>query len=76
MSKMVQIRHLPDEVHKTLKIRAIQQGTSLSEFLAQELTRVANTPVLEEVLERIAQRESVVLSDDSVSAVHAERDLP
>ncbi len=74
MSKMVQIRHLPDDVHKQLKIRAIQHGTSLSEYLAKELTRIANTPLLDEVLERIQQREQVVLSEDSASAVRAERD--
>ncbi len=74
MSKMVQVRHLPDAVHKQLKIRAIQHSTSLSEYLAKELTRIANTPLLDEVLERIQQREQVVLSEESTSAVRAERD--
>ncbi len=74
MSKMVQVRHLPDAVHQQLKIRAIQHGTSLSDYLAKELTRIANTPLLDEVLERIQQRETAVLSEDSSSAVRAERD--
>ena len=44
MGVLVQIRDVPEEVHRTLKVRAAQQGTSLSEYLRQELERVAAMP--------------------------------
>ena len=73
MSTMVQIRHLPDDVHKVLKIRALEQGTNLSAFLVRELTRIAKTPTLDDLLERIHQREKCVIQEDSLDALKAER---
>lgn len=69
MSKMIQIRNVPDEVHKALKIRATKAGMSLSEFLLREVARVAEKPTLEEVLERIRQREPVELDEDSAETI-------
>ena len=48
MSKMIQIRNVPDEVHQALKIRAAKEGMSLSDFLRREVTRVADRPSLDE----------------------------
>jgi plasmid stability protein len=56
MSKMVQIRNMPDDVHRRLKSKAAAEGTSLSEFLLREVTRVANSLSLEEVFERAKLR--------------------
>ena len=53
MSKMIQIRNVPDEIHQALKIRAAKEGMSLSDFLRREVTRVAEKPSLDEILERI-----------------------
>ena len=64
MSKMIQIRNVPDEVHKALKIRATKEGMSLSDFLLRELTNVAERPTLQEMIERIRQREPVELDED------------
>ena len=69
MSKMIQIRHVPDDVHKELKARAAKAGMSLSEFLLREVARVAQKPSLEEVLERIRQRGPVGEPFDSAAAV-------
>lgn len=69
MSKMIQIRNVPDELHKALKIRATKAGMSLSEFLLREVARVAEKPTLEEVLERIRQREPVELDEDSAETI-------
>ena len=70
---MVQIRHLPDDIHKLLKLRAVNQGTSLSEYLVKELTLIAKTPLLEDVLDRIHNRDKVMTKEDSLKAVQAER---
>ena len=64
MSKMIQIRNVPDDVHKALKIRATKEGMSLSDFLRREVTRVAEQPTLEEMIERIRRREPVELDED------------
>ena len=64
MSKMIQIRNVPDEVHQALKIRAAKEGMSLSDFLRREVTRIAERPSLTELIERIRQREPVELDED------------
>ena len=71
---MIQIRHVPDDIHKTLKIRAIENGMSLSTFLLRELTQLAKRPSLDDLLERIEKQPSVEVSESSVHAVRAERD--
>jgi plasmid stability protein len=64
MSKMIQIRNVPDDVHKALKIRATKEGMSLSDYLRREVTRVAEQPTLGEMIERIRRREPVELDED------------
>ena len=53
MSVMVQIRHMPDEMHRTLKARAALEGKSLSDFILAELRRTTERPTLAEMLERL-----------------------
>ncbi|MGP8246389.1 MAG: FitA-like ribbon-helix-helix domain-containing protein [Bryobacteraceae bacterium] len=55
MSKMIQVRDVPDHVHRTLKSRAAREGMSLSDFLKRELARSAERPTIEEWLERTQQ---------------------
>jgi len=59
MAKLVQIRDVPDPVHRTLKARAAQSGRSLSEYLRAELSRVAALPTPDEVRARLRQRTPV-----------------
>ena len=51
MSKMIQVRDVPDSVHRVLKARAAREGMSLSDFLKRELERVAQRPTMREWLE-------------------------
>jgi antitoxin FitA len=64
MSKMIQIRNVPDEVHRALKVRAAREGMSLSDYLLREITKVAERPTLEEFFSRVRRREPVVLDED------------
>ncbi len=57
MSKMIQIRHVPDAVHRKLKTRAANLGLSLSDYLMQEIIPLAELPTMSEFLERLQQRE-------------------
>ena len=56
MSKMVQIRNMPDEVHRKLKARAAERGVSLSDYLLRLAERDAGRPTIEELTERIRSR--------------------
>ena len=56
---MIQVRNVPDALHRTLKARAALEGLSLSDYLRRELERVAERPSRAELLDRIAKRTSV-----------------
>jgi plasmid stability protein len=71
---MVQIRHVPDEIHRKLKFRAAQSGMALSEFLLRELSAIANRPTLDEVVDRIRTRRRLAQPLDSAALVRAERE--
>jgi antitoxin FitA len=74
MAVMVQIRHVPDAVHRKLKMRAAECGMALSDFLLREVSEVANRPTLEEVVERMRRRPRVTRRIDSAALVRAERE--
>jgi len=74
MSKMIQIRNVPDDMHRKLKVRAAQQSMSLSDYLKQELLHIAQLPSVDEVLERASHRGPVNLSaEDIVEAIRSAR---
>jgi antitoxin FitA len=56
MSRMIQIRNVPDEVHRTLKARAAIAGMSLSDYLKRDLEVSAARPSLEEIDARVTAR--------------------
>lgn len=72
--KMVQIRNVPDDVHRRLKARAALEGRSLSEFALAELRRSLERPTRAELLERVRARERVSVTESAADAVRAERD--
>ena len=53
MSKMIQIRNVPDDLHRTLKVRAAKAGMTLSAYLLSEIEQVAERPTLAEMMERL-----------------------
>ena len=73
MPKMIQLRHVPDELHRKLKARAALEGLSLSDYLLQEVRRVAERPTLVELRQRLAQRSAVMPRVSPAKAVRAER---
>ena len=72
--KLLQIRNVPDDVHRTLKSRAALAGMSLSEYALAELRRAAERPTREEILARIASRPKSRLRRSPAAAVRAERE--
>jgi plasmid stability protein len=71
---MIQLRNVPDTLHRKLKARAALAGMSLSEYLVAEVRRIAERPTLEELRDRLRQREHVTLPFPAARAVREERD--
>jgi len=74
MPIMIQIRNVPDPLHRTLKARAATAGMSLSDYCLAELRRYAERPTMEEMLERIARRTPVKLKESAAAIIRAARD--
>lgn len=71
--KNLQIRNVPDDVHRRLKSRAALEGRSLSEYALFELVRALERPTRTELLQRVRER-SVVEDVDVVEIVREERE--
>jgi plasmid stability protein len=74
MSTMIQIRNVPDGLHRRLKSRAALAGMSLSDYLLSEIRQVADRPTIDELRERLDRRRATSLSVTPAQAVRAERD--
>ena len=74
MSKMIQMRNVPDELHRILKARAALEGRSLSDYLVAEISVLAERPSPSELRRRLAGRTRVRLSCASADLVREERD--
>ena len=71
---MIQIRNVPETLHRKLKSRAALAGMSLSDYLLAELARMAEWPTPEELRQRLAQRSPTNPFPSPAEAVRAERD--
>jgi plasmid stability protein len=74
MSKMIQLRNVPDSLHRTLKARAAMAGMSLSDYLLAEIREVAERPTFSELRERLEQRERIDLPKAAATLIREERD--
>jgi plasmid stability protein len=74
MSKMIQIRNVPDALHRKLKARAAVAGKSLSDYLLAEIEQVAALPTREEMLARIHGRSRVELRVSAADVIRRERE--
>jgi plasmid stability protein len=74
MSTMIQVRNVPDDIHRTLKSRASREGLSLSDYLLRELRVVAARPSPAELRERLASRTPVRSREPIAAMVRRERD--
>ncbi len=59
MSKMIQLRNVPDALHRSLKARAAMAGMSLSDYLMMEIRDIAGRPTLTELRQRLQGRQQV-----------------
>jgi antitoxin FitA len=73
MAKMIQVRNVPDRLHRELKRRAKLRGQSLTEYIEEILEREVSLPPQEEVFERIRLSEPVDLGRPIADIIRAER---
>ncbi len=71
---MVQIRNVPDQLHRELKVRAADAGQTLSDYLLAELERVAARPTRDQMLSRLHRRRRVTLKTAAATVIRDERD--
>lgn len=74
MSKMVQLRNVPDSLHRSLKARAALAGMSLSDYLIAEIREIAERPTLAELRNRLHSRKAITTELDTVRLVREERE--
>jgi plasmid stability protein len=71
---MIQIRNVPEALHRRLKARAALAGMSLSDYLLGEIRQVAEKPTLDELRARLERRTRTIPSVSPAQVVRAERD--
>lgn len=74
MSKMIQVRNVPDDVHRTLKLRAAAEGLSLSDYIKRDLEELAKQATIEDVFAAARARgPSGITADEIVADIRAAR---
>jgi antitoxin FitA len=73
--KMIQVRNVPDDLHRSLKERAAREGTTMSDLILAELPRLAHKPSPQELLDRIRRRTPVggAAAAEHIAAARSER---
>ncbi len=71
---MIQIRHVPDTLHHKLKVRATEAGTTLSDYLKDELERMAAQPTRAQIAARLKTLSPVGLDESPIETLRAARD--
>ena len=74
MPKMIQLRNVPDALHRKLKTRAAGEGMTLSDYLIAEVRRAASRPSLSELQERLSHRAPVEPQPRPARAIREERE--
>ncbi len=75
MSKSIQIRTVPEALHRRLKARAALEGVSMSRFILREIERALARPSRREWLEAIGSQPEVVLNRSPADILREERSL-
>ena len=70
----IQIRNVPEDVHRTFKARAAKAGMSLSDYLLAELQRIAEVPTMEEFVELIRSRPMIRSRRSAADLIREDRD--
>ena len=73
MSKMLQIRNVPDDLHRRLKARAARAGLSMSDYVLREIRKSLTRPTREEVFARMAELPPIELDPPAAEILRDDR---
>lgn len=73
MTKTIQVRDVPDDVHRRLTIRAAEERRSLSELVRAEIVEIAGRPTVTEMLDRLAGRRVTKMPESAADALAGEQ---
>jgi plasmid stability protein len=74
MSVMIQLRNVPDDLHRKLKARAAEAGLSLSDYIVNDVKRLAERPTHEELMRRLSKLRPLRLTETAEQTIRAMRD--
>lgn len=74
MSVMIQLRNVPDDLHRKLKARAAEEGLSLSDYIINDVKRLAQQPSHDELKRRLAKLRPLKLTETPEQTIRAMRD--
>ena len=73
MPVMIQLRNVPDELHKKLKVRAAEAGMSLSDYILKDVQKKAELPTMKEWLNKFKGSEPIVTKESTLETLRAIR---
>lgn len=73
VTKSIQVRDVPDDVHQRLTVRASEERRSLSELIRAEIVEMARRPTMSEMLDRLAGRPVTAVPESAADALASER---
>jgi plasmid stability protein len=71
---MIQLRNVPDDLHRKLKARAAAAGMSLSDYILRDVARTAEQPTMEEWLQMVKKMKPIRTRESSAETIRAIRD--
>jgi plasmid stability protein len=74
--KVIQVRNVPDEIHRELKVRAARQGVSLSDYVLDLARRDVERPTMQEWLDRVRAKPRIASSVSSADLIRERRGSP
>jgi plasmid stability protein len=74
MPVMIQLRNVPDELHRKLKARAAAEGMSLSAYVLRDVARNAELPTMREWVEKVKKLKPIKTRESSAEVIRAMRD--
>lgn len=74
VTRMIQIRNVPGDLRRRLKVRAAQEGTTLSDYLSSEVGQIAERPTLRELMKKLSHDEPVGVDEPPEVTIRRMRD--
>lgn len=73
MAKMIQVRNVPERLHRELRRRAKARGKTLTAYIEEVLEREVSRPTMDEVFDWIESREPVRGGPSAAAIIRRER---